>query len=326
MSGKSTRIREFIKAINLDPDNMEKNQPYKVNGFEIESFSEKEGIVWKPILNVIKKENSQKIILSTTSGHSFGCSPEHKVYVKSSGGESTYVEVACLLDNEENFQVFTKSGWEEFDLVLSEDTEIFDIEVADTNCYFSNGVLSHNTIFGDPEVPTGGTGPGFFSSVRIKLIGGSPVKDGDRIVGINVTAKTFKNRLSAPFREAEFQIIFGSGIDENDQLFDKLRDWCDKNNCVHKGKKIKIAGTGVWKTFTVSDTKTGEILIDKNFNKSKFLKEIRNNPEYKEYVDALMDSAFILSQEEIATLTGVDEFAGVPPTADEDGNEFHPAS
>lgn len=181
-------------------------------------------------------------------------------------------------------------------------------------------------VFGDPEVPTGGTGPGFFSSVRIKLTGGSPVKDGDRIVGINVTAKTFKNRLSAPFREAEFQIIFGSGIDENDQLFDRLREWCDKNTCIHKGKKIKIAGTGGWKAFTVSDAKTGEVLIEKSFNKSKFLKEVRHNSECKEYVDALMDSVFILSQEEISTLTGVDEFSGVSPTADEDGNEFHPAS
>jgi hypothetical protein len=155
-------------------------------------------------------------------------------------------------------------------------------------------------MFGNPETTTGGTGPGFFSTVRIRLNGGQQIKDGENVVGIRVTAKTIKNRLTAPFREAEFQIMFGKGLDESEMIFDTLRAWCDKNkHVVSNGKRIKVEGGGTWKYLYVSDDKTGEIILEKAFQKAEFMKAIRNNPEYKEYIDTLMDAAFIMSQEEL---------------------------
>ena len=76
-------------------------------------------------------------------------------------------------------------------------------------------------MFGDPDTTPGGKAIPFHSSVRIKLGAGQPIKnkDGD-VIGINVWAKTIKNKVSPPFRKIDFEIHFGVGIKEHEQLFD----------------------------------------------------------------------------------------------------------
>ena len=61
---------------------------------------------------------------------------------------------------------------------------------------------------------------------------------------------------------------------------------------------MEIAGTGSWKTFTVADQKTGELLIEKKFYKADF-DQVMNNPEYSPYIDTLLESALVrkLSEE-----------------------------
>ncbi len=145
-------------------------------------------------------------------------------------------------------------------------------------------------LYGDNQVPPGGKAIPFHSSVRIKLGAGSHIKNKeDEIVGINVNAKTIKNKVSAPFRKCDFQIHFGVGIKEHEELFDFLRV---SGPVVIKGKKILVEGTGSWKNFVVSDERTGALEIEKKFHKSKF-DEILENPEYKNYLEDMIESHMV---------------------------------
>lgn len=145
-------------------------------------------------------------------------------------------------------------------------------------------------MYGDPTTTPGGKAIPFHSSVRIKLGAGQPIQDKDKnIIGINVSAKTIKNKVSAPFRTCNFEIHFGVGIKEHEQLFDALRK---SGEATVKDKTISVSGTGAWKLLTVSDSKTGEVIVEKKFYKSDFDK-IRTSPEYKSYIEDLTEKAFV---------------------------------
>jgi len=130
----------------------------------------------------------------------------------------------------------------------------------------------------------------FHSSVRIKLGAGQPIKNKDgEIIGINVSAKTIKNKVAAPFRTCNFEIHFGKGIREHEQLFDELRKHGESKS---NGKLVSVTGTSTWKTLHVVDEKTGEVFVEKKFYKSDFDK-ILTNPEYKDYLEDLIEDAFV---------------------------------
>ena len=145
-------------------------------------------------------------------------------------------------------------------------------------------------MYGDPTTTPGGKAIPFHSSVRIKLGAGQPITNKDKeVIGINVSAKTIKNKVAAPFRTCNFEIHFGKGIREHEQLFDVLRKHGKE---VIGDDEVCVSGTGSWKSLTVKNTTTGKQVLEKKFYKSEF-DQILSDPEYSSYVDTLLERAMV---------------------------------
>ena len=145
-------------------------------------------------------------------------------------------------------------------------------------------------MYGDPTTTPGGKAIPFHSSVRIKLGAGQRIENKDKeVVGINVSAKTIKNKVAPPFRTINFEIHFGKGIVEHEQVFDLLRKY---GPAVVNDEEIVVSGTGAWKTLTVTNAKTGEVKFEKKFYKQDF-DDVMYSEEYSGYVDALLKAALV---------------------------------
>ena len=140
------------------------------------------------------------------------------------------------------------------------------ISKTNTVCIFINQLRDKVGItYGSPEVTTGGNALKFYATIRIDIRKGQAIKDGDDVLGSHAKVKVVKNKVSPPFKEAEFDIMYGTGISKEGEILDL-------------GAKLEIVDkSGSW--FNYGDVRLGQ----GRDNAKEFLKA---NPEVAAEIEA----------------------------------------
>ncbi|MDD1782967.1 hypothetical protein LRP49_17480 [Enterovibrio sp. ZSDZ35] len=139
------------------------------------------------------------------------------------------------------------------------------IKNSNTLMIFINQIrMKIGVMFGNPETTTGGNALKFYASVRLDIRRIGSIKEGDEVVGNDTRVKVVKNKIAAPFKQAEFQIMYGEGIN----LYGELIDLGVKHKLVEKA--------GAWYSYN------GDKIGQGKANACKFLKE---HPELAKELD-----------------------------------------
>jgi recombination protein RecA len=136
----------------------------------------------------------------------------------------------------------------------------FDIEVEGSHNYLADGVVVHNS----PETTSGGKALKFYASVRIDVRRIETLKDGSDAIGNRTRAKVVKNKVAPPFKQAEFDIVYGQGISREGSLLDVGVD------------QSIIRKSGAWYTYE------GDQLGQGKENARNFL---RDNPDLADEIE-----------------------------------------
>jgi len=129
-------------------------------------------------------------------------------------------------------------------------------------------------MFGNPETTTGGNALKFYASVRLDIRRTGAVKQGEEVVGNRTKVKVVKNKVAPPFREAEFDILYGSGISKEGELIDIGAD------------QGIIEKSGAWYSFA------GERIGQGRENAKEYLKE---HPEVTREIEVKVREKFGLA-------------------------------
>jgi len=138
-------------------------------------------------------------------------------------------------------------------------------------CIFINQLREKiGVMFGNPETTTGGNALKFYASVRLDIRRSQQIKDGENAVGNRTKVKVVKNKVAPPFRQAEFDIMYGHGI----SLIGEIIDMGVDHNVIKK--------SGSW--FSYGDTKLGQ-------GRDAVKQLLEDNPELKEEIEAKVREA-----------------------------------
>src|SRR5437868_10491376 len=164
-----------------------------------------------------------------------------------------------------------------------------------TSLIFINQIREKiGVMFGSPETTSGGRALKFYSSLRLDIRRIGAIKDGDRVVGNRTKVKVAKNKVAPPFREAEFDIMYGEGISKEGDLLDLATN----NRVVEK--------SGAWFSYK------GERLGQGRENSKQTLKE---NPEVLRRIETDVKRALGLPvREEAAAEVPVEQKKAVAAT------------
>ncbi len=150
------------------------------------------------------------------------------------------------------------------------------VSKSNTCLIFINQIRENiGVMFGNPETTTGGRALKFYSSIRLDIRRIAAIKDGDTVVGNRTRIKVVKNKVAAPFREAEFDIVYGEGISREGDLI----DLGVAQNLVEK--------SGSWYSFR------GDRIGQGRENAKQFLKA---NPDVRDRIDAELRTALGLTK------------------------------
>ncbi|OKY27696.1 MULTISPECIES: recombinase RecA [Thalassotalea] len=147
------------------------------------------------------------------------------------------------------------------------------LKQSNTMMIFINQIrMKIGVMFGNPETTTGGNALKFYASVRLDIRRIGAVKNGDEIVGNETRVKVVKNKVAPPFKQVEFQILYGEGINSLGELL----DLGVQNKMVEKA--------GAW--YSYNGDRIGQ-------GKAKAVEYMRQNPEVSKELDTRLREMFL---------------------------------
>ena len=153
-------------------------------------------------------------------------------------------------------------------------------QIKNANCLviFINQIrMKIGVMFGNPETTTGGNALKFYSSVRLDIRRTGSVKDGDEVIGNETRVKVVKNKLAAPFRQVDFQILYGEGISKAGEL-------------IELGVKHKLVEkSGAW--YAYNGEKIGQ-------GKANAMKWLNENPAKSDELEAKLRAELVANPEQ----------------------------
>jgi recombination protein RecA len=150
------------------------------------------------------------------------------------------------------------------------------IKRTNTLVIFINQIrMKIGVMFGNPETTTGGNALKFYSSVRLDIRRTGAIKKGDEVIGSETKVKVIKNKVAPPFKQAEFDIMYGEGISRLGEV-------------IELGTNLKLVEkSGAWYSYN------GEKIGQGKENAKEFLRE---NPEIAAEIEAkIRDSSNVLA-------------------------------
>lgn len=167
------------------------------------------------------------------------------------------------------------------------------LKQSNTLLIFINQIrMKIGVMFGNPETTTGGNALKFYASVRLDIRRTGSIKDGDEVIGSETKVKVVKNKVAAPFKQAEFQILYGEGIN----FYGELIDLAVKYKLVEKA--------GAWYSYN------GEKVGQGKSNACNFLKE---NPSIAADIEKKVRELLLNNQNNTASFSDEDNNAEQPP-------------
>jgi recombination protein RecA len=161
------------------------------------------------------------------------------------------------------------------------------IKRTNTLVIFINQIrMKIGVMFGNPETTTGGNALKFYASVRLDIRRTGAIKKGDEVIGSETRVKVIKNKVAPPFKQAEFDILYGEGISREGEI-------------IELGSNLKfIEKAGAWYSYN------GEKIGQGKDNAREFLKE---NPKIADEIDAKIRANSKVLAEVMAAPRGEDE-------------------
>ncbi|WP_011609457.1 recombinase RecA [Histophilus somni] len=152
-------------------------------------------------------------------------------------------------------------------------------QIKNSNCLvvFINQIrMKIGVIFGNPETTTGGNALKFYASVRLDIRRVGSIKNGDEVIGNETRVKVVKNKVAPPFRQVDFQILYGEGISRNGEL-------------IELGVKHKLVNkSGAW--FSYEGEKIGQ-------GKTNAMKWLAEHPEQAAILEQKLRSELLANPE-----------------------------